>query len=70
MKPLALTDDQMSQVLRSAQPLSPSARSAFLLDVARELNGRELGDGIVARTCAEIQKRYFDVPDLSHGKYD
>jgi hypothetical protein len=33
--PLALTDDQMSQVFRSAQPLAPSARSAFLLDVAQ-----------------------------------
>jgi hypothetical protein len=57
----------MSQVLRSAQPLSPSARSAFLLDVAQELNGRELGDGIVQRTCKEIQKRYLDPPDLGHG---
>jgi hypothetical protein len=32
--PLALTDDQMTQVLRCAAPLNPAYRSAFLSDVS------------------------------------
>jgi hypothetical protein len=54
-RPLALTDDQMAQILRSAQPLAPSARSAFLHDVAQALNGHEIGDGVVARAAREAQ---------------
>jgi hypothetical protein len=73
-RPLALTDDQMSQILRSAEPLRPSTRSAFLQDVARALNGHELGDGFVQRVCRDVQRKYYDPPDLGHGhgvtKYD
>jgi hypothetical protein len=61
-RPLALSDAQLDQIFRSAQPLRPSARSAFLEDIAQALNGHELGDGFVARTCRDIQKKYFDVP--------
>jgi hypothetical protein len=67
LRPLALTDDQMSQVLRSAEPLRPSARSAFLQDVAQALNGHELGDGFVQRVCRDVQRKYFDVPDLRNS---
>jgi len=67
MPPLALTDDQLSAVLRAAEPLPPCDRGAFLEDVARELAGRELGDGIVARTCHEVQRRYWRAPDLARG---
>jgi hypothetical protein len=44
----------------------------FLHDVAQALNGHEIGDGLVMRTCKDIQKKYYDPPDLSHagsGKY-
>jgi hypothetical protein len=72
-RPLALSDAQLDQILRSAQPLRPSARSAFLEDVAQALNGHELGDGFVQRTCATIQRKYFDAPlETAHtnvGKY-
>ena len=37
-------------------------RDLFLRDVARALVGQELGDGTVARTCREIQRRYFKLP--------
>jgi hypothetical protein len=52
--PLALSDDQMAQVLRCAEPLNPADRSSFLRDVAAELDGKELGDGLVLRRSKGI----------------
>ena len=66
-RPLALTDDQMTTVMRCAEPLSPSDRAIFLVDVAAALQGRELGDGVVGRVCAEVQARYLRAPDLSRA---
>jgi hypothetical protein len=70
MKPIALSDDQLSQILRCAAPLTPADRSDFLRDVAQALNGQELGDGLILRTCREIQKRYWRAPEMANsGKY-
>jgi len=72
MPPLALTDDQMTQVFRCAAPLGPADRSDFLRGVAEALAGRELGDGVVQRVCREVQRRYFTPPiNKGHhaGKY-
>jgi hypothetical protein len=41
MKPVALTDDQLAQVQRCAQPLNPHDRGAYLEKVAEMLNGRK-----------------------------
>jgi hypothetical protein len=54
MPPLALTDDQITQVLRCAAPLTSADRSNFLRDVAAELAGKELGDGLVLRSVAKF----------------
>jgi hypothetical protein len=65
MKPVALTDSQLDIVFRLAAPLLAADRPAFLEDVARSLGGlAEIGDGAVARTCAEVQKRYWRAPEL------
>jgi hypothetical protein len=61
-RPPALSDDQITQILRSAEPIAPARRSAFLRDVAEALNGSVIGDGAVARACREAQHRHFDVP--------
>jgi len=66
-KPLALSDDQMTAILRAAEPLDPDRRSDFLRDVAAALQGRELGDGLVGRICSEMQRRYLVPPDLFNG---
>jgi len=66
-KPLALSDDQMTAILRAAEPLDPDRRSDFLRDVAQALQGRELGDGLVGRICSEMQGRYLVPPDLGAG---
>jgi hypothetical protein len=68
MPPLSLSDHQLDIVFRLAAPLLDTDRSAFLEDVARALGGLpELGDGAVARTCVEVQKKYWRAPDLSRS---
>jgi hypothetical protein len=68
MPPLALTDSQLDTVYRCAGPLAPAVRPAFLELVAQGLAGAgEIGDGTVARVCAEAQRRFWIPPDLSIG---
>jgi hypothetical protein len=74
MPPLRLTDSELDQVMAAARPLPVHERDAFLQQVATELarcNG-ELGPGTVFRVVRDVQRIYFDAPDLSHadgGKY-
>jgi hypothetical protein len=37
-------------------------RSNFLRDIAAELSGKELGDGLALRTCRELQRRFMTSP--------
>jgi hypothetical protein len=61
--PIALTDSQLSSIMGYAQPLQPADRIIFLELVAQRLRGeRELGDGIVARVCRELQRELYDYP--------
>jgi hypothetical protein len=59
LTPLKLSDSQLDQVLRAAHPIGVRDRDAFLQDVAAELRGREIGDGLVARVVREVQSRYW-----------
>jgi hypothetical protein len=59
MPPIALTDNQLDMVTLAAAPLHPNQRGAFLQLVATALRGRVIGDGLVARVCAEPQSRFF-----------
>jgi hypothetical protein len=68
MPPLALTDSQLDTVYRAAGPLAPAVRPAFLELVAQCLAGAgEIGDGTVARVCAEAQRRFWEPPNLASG---
>jgi hypothetical protein len=67
--PLRLSDDQLAAVLRAAEPLAIGDRGAFLQDVAAALQGQELGDGVVYRTIAQVQRRYYDPPILTSGPW-
>jgi hypothetical protein len=73
-QPIALSDNQLDTVMRACAALNVADRDAFLRAVAFALAGRELGDGLVARTCAELQKRFWRPPEIdgrNHvGKYD
>jgi hypothetical protein len=72
MAPLALTDNQLDDLMRLSQPLAPHCRDAFLRILAHELRGPgDVGDGELHRMAVEVIRtnRLFDAPDLSQGKY-
>jgi hypothetical protein len=67
-KPLALSDDELAAVFAAATPLPVDVRYDFVRAVAAVLAiSPEIGPGVVFRTCAEVQRKYFSPPDLSHG---
>jgi hypothetical protein len=62
-KPIALSDTQMDTIVRLAGPLPPPDRDVYLREVAAALDGREeIGDGFVARVCAEVRRRLWHPP--------
>jgi hypothetical protein len=63
MTPIALTDEQLSAVMRAAAPLLPQDRSAFLQELARELAALpDIGDGALHRVLMQVQRRHFTPP--------
>ncbi len=76
--PLALTDEQLDQIMRCAAPLHPRMRRLFVEHVAHVLRGKTIGDGEVWRACTTVLREsgMFDPPLESHhgnvkgvGKY-
>jgi hypothetical protein len=60
---LRLSDRELDIVLAAARPLEVSHRDEFLPDVAEALSRLpHLGDGIVHRVVAEVQRRHWDPP--------
>ena len=69
LRPIALTDEQLSAVMAAAQPLALADRSAFLEDVAAALAALPtIGDGVVGRVVREVQSKYFH-PELDPPTY-
>ena len=66
-KPLALSDSELDAVMSAAAPLSVEMRDPFLRAVAHALRGVPVGDGSVHRICCELQRQFFDPPDLSRA---
>jgi len=64
MSPIRLSDSELDTVMRAAGTLNVYDRDNFLRAVAQTLAGRELGDGLVGRVCAELQKRFWRPPEL------
>jgi hypothetical protein len=64
MSPIALSDSELSTVMRAAGVLNVADRDDFLRAVAHELAGREIGDGIVGRVVAEVQRRFWVAPEI------
>jgi hypothetical protein len=64
--PLALSDDQLDQIVRCAAPLHPELRRVFVEHVAYALRGKTIGDGTVYLGCRQVlrENRMFDPPDL------
>ena len=65
--PLRLTDDQLNAIMRAAEPLVRADRGPFLEAVAGELQGQEIGDGLVARVCARLQRLWLMPRTTAHG---
>jgi hypothetical protein len=65
--PIRLTDAELDAVMSAARPLAVAMRDPFLRAVATALDGSKvIGPGVVARTCAELQRQFFDPPEVSH----
>jgi len=62
-----LSDNQLSHILDAAQPLQPDDRSAFLLDVAQALQGREIGDGRSLAHAQRCNANFCGRPTLSRA---
>jgi hypothetical protein len=58
---------ELVEVLRAhAAPIAPPLRSKFFELVDRELgNVREIGPGILTRTCARVQREFVAIPDAA-----
>lgn len=69
MPPIRLSDSELDAVMAAARPLPVARRDAFLQAVAAELQGRQIGPDLVHRICAEVQREYFDPPDLAMGTH-
>jgi hypothetical protein len=67
MTPIRLTDTQLDVIMAATKSLAVADRDLFLRDVAERLRGHEIGDGILHRTIAEVQARYWHPPDLSRN---
>jgi len=63
MTPIHLSDDELTCVMAYAQPIARHLRDAFLREVASEVS--RLGSGTVSRICRQLQRKFFDVPDLN-----
>jgi len=61
-----LTDDELRIVMAAARPLRPDQRQLFLNELASVLGHYSgLGPGVLHRLCRDLQRRFFDPPDLS-----
>jgi hypothetical protein len=67
MPPIRLTDAQLDVIMAAAEALAIADRDPFLRDVAERLHGQEIGNGILHRTIAEVQPRYWHPPALSRN---
>jgi hypothetical protein len=66
--PLSFSDDQLDQIFRAAQPLTPAERVAFLEDLASTLRQAPCqGDGELYRVIRVVQRRHWDPPLAAAG---
>ena len=65
MRPIALTDGQLTRLLTACAPLDVTQRPAFLEAVAAELRQhQEIGDGTIDRAIRQTQRQFWEPPNL------
>jgi hypothetical protein len=71
MPPLELNDREMSMLLTLSAPIDQRLRPQFLQEVATELEAKrqagEIGEGSVHRLARQIQRKYWDPPQLPNA---
>jgi hypothetical protein len=68
--PIKLTDAELDSIFAASRPLDPAMRDPFLQAVANALQqdcSGEIGPGTVARVCRDMQRQFFDPPDLERS---
>jgi hypothetical protein len=53
-----LSDSELTQVFDAARPLLPAVRDEFLAEVAKALEGKDVGGGELHRLLRDVQRRY------------
>ena len=61
---IELSDTQSFAILSAAARLCPANRDQFYQAVARQLDGREIGDGLVGRAVAVAFQAYWHPPPI------
>jgi hypothetical protein len=69
MAPINFTDDEMTVLIGLCGPITQQARSAFMQEVAAELeaSGQAGGPGGVHRIGRVVQRRFWDPPQLPNA---
>jgi hypothetical protein len=62
--PLALSDEQLDQIMRTSAVLHPALRPTFVEHVAHRLQGKTIGDGEVFRACHDALRASGWTPPL------
>jgi hypothetical protein len=61
---IPISDAQWLQISNAAEALSPADREPFVANIVRELEGKPIGEGTVARAVATSFKMFFIAPEL------
>jgi hypothetical protein len=61
---IPVSEIQWLQIANAAEALSPPDREPFVARIARELEGKPIGEGTVARAVATSFKVFFIPPDI------
>jgi hypothetical protein len=66
-RPIAVSDEQLLQIMTAAAALASADRDKFLRALADALRKEpgELGDGILARTIRNVIRPFFRPPTLA-----
>ena len=63
---ISVSEIQWLQIANAAEALSPADREPFVTRIARELEGKPIGEGTVARAVAISFKAFFIPPEIPH----
>jgi hypothetical protein len=61
---ISVSEIQWLQIANAAEALSPADREPFVTRIARELEGKPIGEGTVARAVATSFKVFFVPPEI------